>query len=78
MHTGHAPLLHLDEGVRRQVAQEIDFRLDAPEVVNLRQQRVVVEKAAEVATPAAARAGNDSCFCVQTVHSGKVVHVLDY
>lgn len=78
MHKRHTPLLHLDKGVRRQVAQEVDFRLNAPEVVELRQQRVVVEKAAEVATPAAARAGNDSWRCVQTVHSGKLVHVLDW
>ena len=77
MHTGHAPLLHLDKGVSRQVAQEVDFRLNAPEVVELCQQRVVLEKAAEVATPAAARAANDSWRCVRTVHSGKLVHVLD-
>ena len=42
-------LAHVDKGVVSEVAVEVDVRLHPPEEVHIRQQRVVLEEAAEVA-----------------------------
>ena len=44
-----APLLHEDEGVVAEVAVIVDVRLDAPIVVHVGKERVMVKEAAEVA-----------------------------
>ena len=46
---GAAPLLHEQEGVVVEVAVVVDVRLDAPVVVDVGEQRVMIEEAAEVA-----------------------------